>query len=69
MTIRPVSSTSPGPSASMGGLNHPAAKTSPDDDDEDDGWAEMMKKREKKKSTWKLKKENSGLGDLYPAVI
>lgn len=63
LTVRPVSSTS------MSGLNHTPAKLSPEDEDEDDGWAEMMKKREKKKSTWKMKKENSGLGDLYPSAV
>lgn len=38
------------------------------DEDEDEAWADLMKKREKKKSSWKLKKENSALGDLMHMV-
>lgn len=38
------------------------------DEDEDEAWADLMKKREKKKSSWKLKKENSALGDLLHMV-
>ena len=35
------------------------------DDDDEEGWEEMKAKREKKKSSWRLKKDDRGLGDIF----
>ncbi|EED21723.1 conserved hypothetical protein [Talaromyces stipitatus ATCC 10500] len=63
VTIRPVANTN---RQSISGKQN--VKPAVPDEDEDEAWADMMKKREKKKSSWKLKKENSTLGDLLHMV-
>ncbi|GAM43081.1 hypothetical protein TCE0_044r17606 [Talaromyces pinophilus] len=63
VTIRPVGGT--GRDSISGKQN---VKNAVPDEDEDAAWADLMKKREKKKSSWKLKKENSALGDLLHMV-
>ncbi|EEA25849.1 conserved hypothetical protein [Talaromyces marneffei ATCC 18224] len=63
VTVQPVDGTS---RDSLSGKQN--VKNSLPDEDEDEAWTELMKKREKKKSSWKLKKENSTLGDLLHIV-
>lgn len=63
VTVRAVDNSDQDPSSGT-----PRPKNTVVEEDEDEGWAELMKKREKKKSNWKLKKENSALGDLLHMV-
>jgi hypothetical protein len=36
-----------------------------DEDDDEQGWAEMKMKKDKKAKTWKMRKEQNGLQELY----
>jgi hypothetical protein len=63
VTVRPVGDT--GRDSISGKEN---VKSAVPEEDEDEAWADLKKKREKKKSSWKLKKENSTLGDLLHMV-
>lgn len=63
VTVRPVGDT--GRDSISGKQN---VKSAVPEENEDEAWANLKKKREKKKSSWKLKKENSTLGDLLHMV-
>lgn len=39
-----------------------------DDDDDDEGWAEMKAKKDRKQKSWKLRKGQSALQELYNGV-
>jgi hypothetical protein len=39
-----------------------------DDDDDDEGWAEMKAKKDKKQKSWKLRKGQNALQELYNGV-
>ena len=55
-TIRPV----------LPGKGPAQSTVAVDEDDDDEGWKEMKAKSDNKKSRWKLKKAQTGLGDLFP---
>ena len=48
-------------------LRHECIGESHDDEDDEQGWAEMKARKDKKSKTWRLKKDNNTLQELYNA--
>ncbi|RMZ80693.1 hypothetical protein DV738_g2685, partial [Chaetothyriales sp. CBS 135597] len=65
-TIRPLSHNNKPPAANAVGRKSPLAQI--DDDDDEQAWAEMKAKKETKQKTWKLRKGNNVLQELYNGV-